>query len=275
MIKALTGFEIPSNRIFKNISFQESSCSLKVAKCFFLGPLPPLWKRYTSLHVSYKSKFCPSLKVHGTIMPMPEVTEEKFLGDIISSDGKNHKNIKNRLSKGIGISTQIINLLKITSFGSHYFEKAIILRDSMLINGIITNEQEINEFEAIDKLFLKKIFSTPSSIPNDALYLELGILPIGVIVKARRINYLHSLLSIDTNSMVCSFFITQLYNPTRGDWTEQVKKDLVDFDLPIDFDFIQSKSKEAFKKVVKVKAKEYALRKLLNNKSKHSKMNEL
>ena len=50
---------------------------------------------------------------------------------------------------------------------------------------------------------------------------------------------------------------------------------MVDFDLPIDFDFIQSKNKEAFKKVVKVKAKEYALRKLLNNKSKHSKMNEL
>ena len=67
-----------------------------------------------------------------------------------------------------------------------------------------------------------------------------------------------------------SFFITQWYNPTRGDWTEQVKKDLVDFDLPIDFDFIQSKSKEAFKKVVKAKAKEYALRKLLHNKSYYS-----
>ena len=222
MIKALTGFEIPSNRIFKNISFQESSCSLKVAKCFFLGPLPPLWKRYTSLHVSYKSKFCPSLKVHGTIMPMPEVTEEKFLGDIISSDGKNHKNIKHRLSKGIGISTQIMNLLKITSFGSHYFEIAILLRDSMLINGMMTNaevwynfnEQDINEFEAIDKSFLKKLLSNPSSTPNEALYLEMGILPIGGIVKARRINYLHSLLSRDTNSMLYSFFITQWYNPT-------------------------------------------------------------
>ena len=230
------------------------------------------------MHVGHKSKFCPSLKVHGTIMP--EVTEEKFLGDIISSDGKNHKNIKHRLSKGIGISTQIMNLLKITSFGSHYFEIAILLRDSMLINGMMTNaevwynfnEQDINEFEAIDKLFLKKLLSTPSSTPNEALYLELGILPIGVIVKARRINYL---LSRDTNIMVYSFFITQWYNPTRGDWTEQVKKDLVDFDLPIDFDFIQSKSKEAFKKMVKSKAKEYALNKLLNNKSKHSKMNEL
>ena len=137
------------------------------------------------------------------------------------------------------------------------------------------NEQDINEFEAINKSFLKKLLSNPSSTPNEALYLEMGILPIGVIVKARRINYLHSLLSRDTNSMLYSFFITQWYNPTRGDWTEQVKKDLVDFDLPIDFDFIQSKSKEAFKKVVKVKAKEYALRKLLNNKSKHSKMNEL
>ena len=30
------------------------------------------------MHVGHKSKFCPSLKVHGTIMP--EETEEKFLG---------------------------------------------------------------------------------------------------------------------------------------------------------------------------------------------------
>ena len=75
--------------------------------------------------------------------------------------------------------------------------------------------------------------------------------------------------------MLYSFFITQWHNPTKGDWTEQVKKDLADFNLPSAFSSIEGKSKENFKKLVKIKAKEYALRKLLESKMKHSKMNNL
>ena len=78
---------------------------------------------------------CPSLKVHGTIMP--EVTEDTYLGDILSSDGKNTKNVKNRISKGLGIINQIFSLLENICFGPHYFEIAILLRESMLINGTL------------------------------------------------------------------------------------------------------------------------------------------
>ena len=78
-----------------------------------------------------KHNLCPILKVHGTVMQ--EVTEETYLGDIISNDGKNNKNIKSRISKGIGISTQILNLLDVISFGSHYIEIALLLRESLLI----------------------------------------------------------------------------------------------------------------------------------------------
>ena len=41
-----------------------------------------------------KKSTCPILKVHNTIME--EVTEDTYLGDIISSDGKNTKNIEKK-----------------------------------------------------------------------------------------------------------------------------------------------------------------------------------
>ena len=37
------------------------------------------------------------------IQIMEEKSEEKYLGDVISTDGKNIKNVKSRVSKGKGI----------------------------------------------------------------------------------------------------------------------------------------------------------------------------
>jgi hypothetical protein len=92
---------------------------------------------------------------------MPEVTEETYLGDILSADGKNGKNIRSRISKGVGIISQIMNILEGICFGPNQFEIAMLLRESLLINGTITNaeiwynlsESEVQEFENLDKLF--------------------------------------------------------------------------------------------------------------------------
>ena len=75
--------------------------------------------------------------------------------------------------------------------------------------------------------------------------------------------------------MLYSFFITQWHTPSRGDWTEAVKKDLNDFNIPCSFDFIMGKSKEAFKRLVKVKAKELAIKNLKAKKETHSKLRNL
>ena len=60
--------------------------------------------------------------------------------------------------------------------------------------------------------------------------------------------------------------------PTRGDWTEQIKQDMEDFVIPTSFEPIQVKSKEAFKRYIKIRAKGYALDKLLGKDASHSKM---
>ena len=214
---------------------------------------------------------------------MKNVTEETYLGDLISCVGKNAKNIAQRISKGIGSITQIIHLLEIMSLGEHYMEIALLLRESMLVNGILTNSEiwygltnsEINEFEDLDRLFLRRILKVPISTPQEAFHLELGILPIGIIIKARRINYLHYLVSRRKSEMLHQFFITQWNRPCKGDWTETVRGNLEEFDIPIDLDYIRNKSKVAFTKIVKEKAKELALKLLRMKQSTHKKMKSL
>ena len=128
------------------------------------------------IHIGKTNGFCPQLKVHGTIME--NVHEDMYLGDVISSDGKNKKNVEKRISKGLGIITQIMNLLEIICFGSHYIEIALLLRESMFINGILYNAEvwygltraEVGEFEKLDRLLLRKILGTPISTPHEAIY---------------------------------------------------------------------------------------------------------
>ena len=129
-------------------------------------------------------------------------------------------------------------------------------------------ENEIEEFEKLIRKFLK----VPISTPHEALYLELGIIPIGIIVKARRINYLHYLINRNPNEMLHKFFLIQWLIPSRGDWTETVKRDLEDRDIPCDFGFFKSKSQETIKKIVKRKTREYALKQLTSMQKSHSKM---
>ena len=112
------------------------------------------------------------------------------------------------------------------------------------------------------------VFSTPTK----SLYLELGCIDIETIIKSRRINYLHYLTKRNDDELIQRFFVAQWNYPHKHDWTEQVRKDLVDFKIPIDVEFIKSKSKSAFKNLVKSKSKEFAFERFICSKEKHSKL---
>ena len=151
------------------------------------------------IHVGVKNHLCPELQVHGT--KMIQVTEDSYLGDIISGDGKNSKTIAKRISKGLGIISEIMNILEKVTLGEFYFPTALLLRESMFLNGILTNAEiwyglsnaEIKELEDLDVSLLRKILKTKFSIPAEVLYLELGCLNITTILKARRLNFLTTL----------------------------------------------------------------------------------
>ena len=215
---------------------------------------------------------------------MERFFEDTYLGDIISHDGRNSKNIKSRIAKGVGITSQIMTLLESVTLGEHYFTTSILLRESKFLNGILTNcdiwygvnKEEINEFECIDRILLRKFLSAPISSPSESLYLELGIMDVETTIKARRINYLHYLCTRKENEMLSHFFNTQWKHPTNHkDWTELVKHDLVDFEIPVDLEFIKSKTKLSMSNLVKTKSKHYAWKKFMESKLEHSKMDKL
>ena len=225
------------------------------------------------IHIGIENRNCPVLRVHGE--EMPSVSHDTYLGDILSCDGKNKRNIENRVSKGRGRVAEIMGILHKISLGKHFFKIAIVLRETILIGSILTNSEvwyrltaaDVADLESIDRNLLKRICSLPNSAPTAAVYLELGCMQISTIIKARRLNYLHYLVKLGRNEMLSRFFWCQWWENDKYDWTFQVRQDLVDFDLPSDLDVIASKSTISWKQLVKKQAKHYEYDRLVNIKN--------
>ena len=72
---------------------------------------------------------------------MEQTCSEKYLGHVISNDGRNISNIKARVSKGTGIVKKILTILDGIPFGKFFFEAAAILRDSLLASSVLCNSK--------------------------------------------------------------------------------------------------------------------------------------
>ena len=77
----------------------------------------------------------------GEVYKIDKTEEEKYLGDVITSNGKNDTNIKKRTERGMGIITQIISILEEICFGPFFFEVALLLRNSLFISSILINSE--------------------------------------------------------------------------------------------------------------------------------------
>ena len=87
--------------------------------------------------------------------------------------------------------------------------------------------------------------------------------------------YLHYLATQKENEMIHTVFISQWKHPVKDDLTEEVKVKLKELDIRLSLDEIKAKYVNSFKRLVKIKAKEFTLNYLLEMKEKHSKMENL
>ena len=124
-------------------------------------------------------------------------------------------------------------------FGKYHYEVAILLRNAVLTNFLLTNseawhnltESDLRSLEKVDESLLCKILETPISTPREILYLELEVMPIGFIIQSRKLIILKYIVSEPSDSLVHQVFEAQLKYPTRNDWGQTVMKDMVDIDL--------------------------------------------
>ena len=199
---------------------------------------------------------------------------EKYLGQIISSDSTNTRNIEFIRNKGIGITNKIVHTLSAVSAGKYHFEMAVILRNSYLISSILSSSEvwygvthaEIVKLEQIDEMLWLNILECSSSVPRDLIYLELGILRIRDIIITRRLMFLHHIMKQEKESLIYRFFIAQARSPTQNDWVSQVLKDLEDIELEIEFKDICSFSKDKFKEIVNEHVLKFSYSQLIQKK---------
>ena len=252
------------------------------------------------MHIGCKTSICPqniidtwgqgsNTDVTKTILDLVDVETDpykmemednwKYLGDILSSDGKNDFNIKERIKRGLGAVTNICQTLKDLCLGRYFYEAAMILRDSLLLSTLLSNSEawvnlskkNIEDLESVDEQFLRNIFqeahkktSMLAKTPLELLYLETGCLPIRFILQSRRLNFLHYILNDREDSLLSNVFRAQCDLPVKGDWITTVKEDLQELNINLSFDQIRVQTKDEFKTTVKQIVREKALEYLQN-----------
>ena len=102
-----------------------------------------------------------------------------------------------------GIVSEIMDILENISLGPYYINVALLLRNSLLVNGMLFNtdvwynlsSKDIKELSNVDRHLLCRILKTPTSTPQESLYLELGIEEFDVILSKRRLLYFHDVIT--------------------------------------------------------------------------------
>ena len=123
--------------------------------------------------------------------------------------------------------------------GAQHHELGVTLRNAILISSLLTNSESwynvtsanIETLEKVDEHMLRGILKAPRMSPRALLYLELGCLPIRYIIKSRRLMFLHYILSQTEDSLIKNFFVAQLENSSKTDWTSQVQRDLEEIEI--------------------------------------------
>ena len=224
---------------------------------------------------------CKDLKVHE--QPMKNSTQEKYLGDVINSNGTVRDTIDDRKNKGFGIVNEIIALLDEIPLGRYKMEIGLKLRQAMLLNGMLYNseawhslgESEIRILETVDEHLLRSLVKGQSKTPLEFLYLEAGAIPIRMIIASRRLLYHQTILKREDHELTKRIYKEQRSNPTPGDFVDLLHEDFKLINDKQDDDVIQNTNSSVYKKEIKSKIREAAFKYLQNIKEKHSKIKHI
>ena len=211
---------------------------------------------------------------------MKESHQVKYLGDVIHEDGRPRATILERVNRGWAICGQIFGFLKDIPIGNLRVQIGLELRKSWLINGILYNseiwhglkETDIANFIIIDQYLIRGLLNSHSKTPIEHLYLETSALPIKYIIMSRRLIYLKEILDRPDTEIVKKIYRCQQANPVPGDWSQLISHDLLNINLIINENCIQSLSVPDYKKLVKTSVRSAAFDELEALKESHIKV---
>ena len=153
------------------------------------------------------------------------------------------------------------------SLGHYYFNIAFLFRETILLNGILTNlevwhpinNNQIEVLERVDLMLLRKTLKSHSKTPKEAFFLETGLLPIKYVAIQRRFMYLHTILSKPESELIRKVYQVQKSLHTSCDWYEKVTEERNKMGLGLNDEQISVMSKENYKVIISKCVRKYAL----------------
>ena len=233
------------------------------------------------MHLGKDTSNCSNLQVNNK--PMMTTSSEKYLGDILTCDAKMEENIKMRHDKGMAAINQIMSILQEISFGRYHFEIGMVMRTSMLINGILYNTEALTSIssrhtdmlEECDKVFMRRLFSAEQGTPIESFFLETSAWPLRFIIMGRKLMYYWTMLRKSDSELAKSVFNAQLKFPSKVEWISDTKDILNYCNIELSAEDIKKMSQQKFKLIVKEKLQFKVMAYLIAMQNKHSKSEHL
>ncbi len=180
-----------------------------------------------------------------------------YLGDVFNEKGNNDDLIKDRIRRGTKASICITSLIRETNLGIYEMSVWLLLYCALFLSTVLFNSEtwsrlrvkDIEQLQAMQNKFLKKMVGVSSGTPNSFLFLELGVLPIEAEIHKRQLMFLHRILQLPVDDPVHQMFLNLMILDQKGEanWWTQVKTLLPKYELPACLEDITKLKKNTFK----------------------------
>ena len=143
------------------------------------------------------------------------------------------KNILERTNKSNGTINKIMSTLNERPFGKHLFKAYKLMREGMLLGGLLTNaeswinvvNQDLECLEKPDSILQRKVLSSSGNPCKAFMMLELGITPVRFVIMQKRMQFLQYILKESTDSMLFRVFQALKAESRKGDFVALTNKD--------------------------------------------------
>ena len=178
-------------------------------------------------------------------LEIEETDSYRYLGDVVTSDGKNSKNLEARKAKTFA-ATCSINSIAATNVLRKIETKVILeLHEKIILSALLTNAEawtllksEKDEIERIEIQTLKMLFDLPIHTPTPAIIFSFGTLFTNLRIEKKRLIYLHRLLNKHDDSWTKKTLY--ILNRLNLGWAKSINEALNDLDLPTNFSEIKA-----------------------------------
>ena len=181
---------------------------------------------------------------------MDNSKQEKYVGDIITENGKNDQNIAARKARAFAIAGDFLAILEEVPLGPYRIDAGLCMRNAMFLNAILTNSEtwygikssHILELQEVNEYLLRKILKAHSKTPKEMLHLETATVPIKYIIESH-------ILTRDKSELISKIYFAQKRRPVKDDWAETIKKDIEHIELNLSEENIKIMKKGHFKNI--------------------------